>query len=182
MAEVSTAPPPAALWAPGWGTCSGLSWTPRREWTRAEGSCSQGTCDLGGRWASSQRVRGAGSRSGKSFRQQVLRESEMAGALLALSCGPEAGALLWSHRLLGQNQRLPAIYGTRSNPRSGVGTGMPPGPPGCRLPAAGTTSTPLLPPWHLPSPPCHPWTQPSWPPCLRMEIPSFQDLLKAGFL
>lgn len=117
----------------------------------------------------------------------------MAGALLAQSCGPVVGALLWSHCLLGQNQRLLAIYGTRSNPWSGVRTGMSPGPPGCWLPAAGTTSPPLLPARHLPSTTATPgpappgprslWSQ-CWslPPCLWMEIPSFQDLLKAGFL
>lgn len=115
----------------------------------------------------------------------------MAGAPLAQSCGPAARALLWSHCPLGQNQRLPAIYGTRSNPWSGVRARTSPGSPGCRLPAAGTTSTPHLPARHFPSPgpsPSGPQSvvsemvlAPALAPFLRMESPS-QDLFTAGFL
>lgn len=142
----------------GWGTCSGLSRMPEREWTRAEGSCSRAACGLGGRWASSQRVKGAGSWLGRSSRQQVpagARSGRCPAGAVLWACGQ---GLLWSHCPLGQTKGCWLFMELGLTPGAASGPGRRPAhlAAGCPPPAPPPhpTSRPALP---------LPGTQHSWP-------------------
>ena len=121
----------------GWGTCSGLSRMPEREWTRAEGSCSQAACGLGGRWASSQWVKGAGSWLGRSSRQRVpagVRSGRCPAGAVLRACGQ---GLLWSHCPLGQTKGCRLFMELGLTPGAASGPGRRPAhlAAGCPLPA-----------------------------------------------